>query len=337
MLLINLKYKYGMLDSLNILVNTVTQKEIPNVTKTALFDHCKFNIHWYRDIEIVNLLCLVDVNYTVYGEKGHNIIDKIMSNQKSTMDLGIYIIPISSDVPDDMNNYLLYNSRECDTPVISVFDLRGRSLHIKNNNLIEYQITELLYDATIFNYYNILIFSDENEININTTDVINMKLSVKDFIYLNQTTKKVTSKISPSLKKDYSIVDDNKCICGKDLILENKKIICSSIDLCDYELTNIIEVYLSIVRDDELYKLFLDNYTQAPQDFINYLISLDCINFYELNNESKNKIFFMENKIIDFPKEYNIKDCKKLIPYSYNVIKNKQGYLTILEGLYNDK
>ena len=331
---IELLYKYGKLDKLTIIENT-TQKDIPEITQTALFNYCRFNVSWYNELEEVRLICSVNVNHTTFGKLSNNIVNKLLTENKKTMDSAIHIIPLNSDVKDDKFNYLLYNMRDCQEGIMLVNDLDGRVIDITNPNLTEYKITDIIFDGTMYNYYDVIVFSDTKEFKINTSDCIDMKLKINDIIYFNNINGKITLKTYKSNKDKFEIT--TKCLCGNDLIIINKKIICNSIDLCTYELTNIIEVYLSLINDDSLNELFYNNYINVPKEFIDYLSSLDKINFYNLSNDIKNKIFFTEDKLIQFPEDYNIKMCKNLLPYSYNIIKNKTNYITILENLYNDK
>lgn len=327
-------YKNGIRQSIDFLEN---ENKIHHNIKHGLLVYCRYSIHQYETIEFVELTCLVTVDYSLFGNNSDIKLNQIIYSQQTTIPTIIQIIPISSSDQTDCFPHLKYNQSFSSTSeVIGLKNMDGILISIKNeleNKFETIKITNIYLEPTIFNNYIPLVFIGDDHLELSTEQFIKFKLNIGDELIVNLE----TGEVLPAQQKDNFTIN-YKCECGENIKIESNKLVCSNkYNMCCFDYNVIIDNYLNICNEDDLYSIY-SNYDQEDlKEFVEYLISISEINFYSLTDQQKCVIFNLNDSII-FDSTFNIDQCIKSLTYSQGIpMKHKKEYINILKGLYNDE
>lgn len=327
-------YKNGIRHSIDFLDN---ENQIHYNVKNALLEYCRYNIPFYESIEDVALTCLLVTDYSLFGNNCDLKLNEIIYSQQKVIPSIIHVIPIESTDINNCFSYLDYNQSFTSTSeIIALKDINGILISVKNELKSKYEtvkISNIELESTIYNDYIPNIYINDEILDLSIEQFIKFKLNIDDELIINIETGEL---LPAQINNDHVL--NYKCECGQDIIIESNKLVCSSkYETCLFDYITIINNYLDISDDNELYDIHSNYELEDSKEFIDYVLSLSKIDFYQLTNEQKCSIFNLNTNII-FDNSFNIDQCLKSLTYSQGIpMKHKKEYIAIIKGLYNDK
>jgi hypothetical protein len=335
MIKIKLIYKNGIRSSIDFLEN---EDKIHTNVKQSLLDYCRYNISQYKQVSNVELTCLICVDYSLFGNNSHIQLDQLISGRQTVIPTTIHIVPLSTTDDQKLFSHVEYNkSFNPMSKVMALKNINGVLISIKNEFESKYETVKVTYIELIvskFNQYIPMVYIGDELIDISIDQFIKFNLRIGDELLINIETGELS--MAPN---NNNIDIDYKCICGKNIVVNSNKLICDNkYDICEFDYISIIDNYLDISDDSELRDIYANYENDDHVEFVEYLLSVSTISFYDLTNYQKCCIFNIDRLDIIFDDNFNIDQCLKSLTYSQGIpMKNKQEYINILKGLYNDK